>query len=84
LMQSSLTCRVPLAHLSVATRFSQQTTSFENAIKPGSEKRETGTTDGIRSSRLMRSCKLRQLSRRKGVQSWETARAQVGCGPIRR
>jgi transcriptional activator HAC1 len=83
LMQSSLTCRVPLAHLSVATRFSQQTTSFENAIKPGSEKNETGTTDGVGSSRLMRSCKLRQLSRRKGVQSWE-ARAQVGCGPIRR
>jgi hypothetical protein len=84
LMQSSLTCRVPLAHLSVATRFSQQTTSFENAIKPGSEKNETGITDGVGSSRLMRSCKLRQLSRRKGVQSWGTTRAQIGCGPIRR
>ncbi|KAF2632443.1 hypothetical protein BU25DRAFT_319156, partial [Macroventuria anomochaeta] len=67
LKQSSLTCRVPLAHLSVATRLSQQTTSFENAIKPGSEKSETGSLGGVRSSRLMKSCRLRQLGRRKGV-----------------
>lgn len=84
LMQSSLTCRVPLAHLLVATRLSQQTTSFENAIKPGSKKSETGSIDGVRRSRMMRSCRLRQLSRRKGVQSWETTRAQVGCGLSRR
>ncbi|UPX14191.1 transcription factor that binds to CRE motif [Ascochyta rabiei] len=70
LMQSSLTCRVPLAHLLVATRFSQQTTSFENVIRPGSEKSETGSLDDVRRSRLMRSCRLRQLGRRKGVQSW--------------
>jgi hypothetical protein len=84
LMQSSLTCRVPLAHLLVATGLSQQTTSFENAIRPGSEKSETGSLDGVRRSRLMRSCRLRQLSRRKGVQSWKTARVQVGCGSPRR
>lgn len=86
LMQSSLTCRVPLAHLLVATRFSQQTTSFENVIRPGSEKSETGSLDDVRRSRLMRSCGLEQLGRRMGVQSlgmeakspwatgtWETA-----------
>jgi transcriptional activator HAC1 len=93
LMQSSLTCRVPLAHLSVATRLSQQTTSFENVIRPGSEKTETGSIDGVRSSRLMRSCRLRRLGRRKGVQllrqdakrSWATTgREQVGCGLTRR
>ena len=91
LMQSSLTCRVPLAHLSVATRLSQQTTSFENVIRPGSEKSETGSLDGVRSSRLMRSCRLRQLGRRKGVLSWRMdakrswmAREQVGCGLTRR
>lgn len=93
LMQSSLTCRVPLAHLSVATRLSQQTTSFENVIRPGSEKSETGSLDGVRRSRLMRSCRLRQLGRRKGVQSmrmdalrpWAgSTREAVGCGITRR
>ena len=91
LKQSSLTCRVPLAHLSVATRLSQQTTSFGNVIRPGSEKSETGSLDGVRSSRLMRSCRLRQLGRRKGVLSWRMdakrswmAREQVGCGLTRR
>merc|ERR1712137_1477961 len=69
LMQSSLTCRVPLAHLLVATRLSQQTTSFENVIRPGSEKSETGSVDDVRKSRMMRSSRLRQLGRRKGVQS---------------
>ena len=77
LMQSSLTCRVPLAHLSVATRLSQQTTSFENAIRPGSEKSETGSLDGVRRSRLMRSCRSRQLGRRKGVQSWQMAKGNM-------
>ncbi|KAF1933096.1 uncharacterized protein M421DRAFT_34466, partial [Didymella exigua CBS 183.55] len=67
LMQSSLTCRVPLAHLLVATGLSQQTTSFENAMRPGSTKSETGSLDGVRSSRLMRSRRLGQLGRRKGV-----------------
>jgi len=85
LMQSSLTCRVPLAHLSVATRLSQQTTSFENAIRPGSQKSETVALDGVRRSRMMRSCRVRQLGRRKGVQSWMTGREQqVGCGLTRR
>lgn len=91
LMQTALTCRVPLAHLSVATRLSQQTTSFENVIRPGSEKDETGSDDDVRSSRLMRSCRLRQLGRRKGVQSWRLdakrswmAREQVGCSLTRR
>jgi transcriptional activator HAC1 len=91
LMQSSLTCRVPLAHLLVATRLSQQTTSFENVIRPGNEKSETGSLDGVGSSRLMRSCRLRQLGRRKGVLSWRMdakrswmAREQVGCGLTRR
>jgi hypothetical protein len=84
LMQSSLTCRVPLAHLLVATGLSQQTTSFEIATRPGSEKSETGFLDGVRRSRLMRSCRLRQLGRSKGVQSWKTAMVQVGCGSPRR
>lgn len=85
LMQSSLTCRVPLAHLSVATRLSQQTTSFEIAIRPGSQKSETEALDGVRRSRMMRSCRVGQLGRRKCVQSWMMGREQqVGCGLTRR
>lgn len=93
LMQSSLTCRVPLAHLTVATRLSQQTTSFENVTRPGSEKSESGSADDVRRSRLMRSCRLEQLGWRKGVQSlsmdakrpWATlARESAGCALSRR
>jgi hypothetical protein len=93
LTQSSLTCRVPLAHLLVATRLSQQTTSFENVIRPGGEKIETGSQDDVRTSRMTRSRRLRQLGRRRGVQSrrmdakrpWATTQGQrVGSGLTRR
>jgi hypothetical protein len=68
LMQSSLTCRVPLAQLTLATRLSQWSTSVEAVTEPGREVKQAGTADDALKKRLMTG-RLEQLGRRKGVQS---------------
>ena len=86
LMQNSLTCRVPLAQLLLATRLSQRSSSIEDIVaRPGKGMTEAGPVDGVLRSRLMRSNKLRQSSRRKGVRTWRQSRRQnLGCGFTRR
>ncbi|KAH7088563.1 hypothetical protein FB567DRAFT_569387 [Paraphoma chrysanthemicola] len=68
LMQSSLTCRVPLAQLTLATRLSQRSSSVE-AVNERSSKgtSEAGPEEGAHRLRLMKSSKLRQLGRRRRV-----------------
>jgi hypothetical protein len=69
LMQSSLTCRVPLAHLTVATRPSQRSSSVD-AVGERSSKgmSRAGPVDGDgHGSRLTKSSKLRQVGRRRRV-----------------
>ena len=68
LMQSSLTCRVPLAQLTLATRLSQWTTSIEAVTTPGRDAKLAGPAAAAAlRKRLMTSGRLRQLGRRKGV-----------------
>ena len=66
LMQSSQTCRVPLAQLRLATGFSQLSSSVD-AVDERSSKgmSKAGPVDGVRRSRLMRSPRLRQSGRRR-------------------
>lgn len=92
LMQSSLTCRVPLAHLTVATGPSQRIASVETV----DERSNKGTSrarlvDGRHRLRLMKSSGPGQVGRRRRVstfkrdsrrssQGWENR----GCGFTRR
>jgi hypothetical protein len=71
LMQSTLTCRMPLAQLMLATRLSQRSSSIE-AVDEESSKgaSRAGPVDGVVSkSRLTKSSKLRQVGRRLHVTS---------------
>jgi hypothetical protein len=71
LMQSTLTCRMPLAQLMLATRLSQRSSSIE-AVGEVSSKgmSETGPVGGgVSRSRLTKSSKPRQLGRRLHVTS---------------
>lgn len=77
LMQSSMTCRVPLAQLRLATRPSQRDHFSTDAVS-GPNESETelaGSVDGCRRSRLMRSPRSIQMGRRNGVQSGRLDRA---------
>jgi hypothetical protein len=82
LMQSSLTCRVPLAQLLLATRLSQRSSSVE-AVDERSSKgmSEAGLVEGVPKSRLM-SSRLRQLGRRRRVSS--LGQENMGFGFTRR
>lgn len=90
LMQSSLTCRVPLAQLWLATRLSQRSSSIEDITARSGEVTDgSGPVDGVLESRLMRSFQLRQSGRRKGVPSLRgpmvsLGRENLGCDLMRR
>lgn len=95
LMQSSLTCRVPLAQLMLATRLSQRSSSVEDIVaRPSEGLQKAGSVDGVLRSRLTRSGKLRQFGRRKGVRSLKRdiikrsvglqGRGIMGCASTRR
>lgn len=77
LMQSSMTCRVPLAQLRLATRPSQRDHfSIDAILGPNESKSEhAGSVDGCRRSRLMRSPRSIQMGRRNGVQTGRLDRA---------
>ncbi|KAH8732242.1 hypothetical protein GQ44DRAFT_602369 [Phaeosphaeriaceae sp. PMI808] len=81
LMQSSQTCRVPLAQLRLATGFSQLSSSVD-AVDERSSKgmNEAGPVDGILRSRLMKSSWLRQLGGRRTSLGQEN----MGCRFTRR
>jgi hypothetical protein len=71
LMQSSLTCRVPLAQLLLATRLSQRSSSVE-AVDERSSKGMSGpgpVDGGATRLRLMKSSKFRQVGWRRHVTS---------------
>ena len=94
LMQNSLTCRVPLAQLLLATRLSQRSSSIKDIVaRPSEGVSKAGSVDGVLGSRMTRSFKLRQLGRRKGVRSGKRdikrsmvslGRENLGCGFTRR
>jgi transcriptional activator HAC1 len=69
LMQSSLTCRVPLAQLMLATRLSQRSSSVETVDKrPAKGTSRAGPVDGaVVRSRLMKSSRRRPVGRRRHV-----------------
>ena len=70
LMQSSLTCRVPLAQHLLATRLSQRSSSIEDVSRPGKGLGQAGSGDGVLRSRRMKiSGRRRQLGRRKGARA---------------
>jgi transcriptional activator HAC1 len=82
LMQSSTTCRVPLARLRSATRPSQRATISIEDFSGLSEgmKKQAGSTGGVRGSRLMRSPRLRLSARRKASRvGRHQARENYGC-----
>lgn len=93
LMQSSLTCRVPLAQLMLATRLSQRTTSVQDVAKPTEGMMRAGLVDGGVFGNGLTRVRLRQLGRRKGV-TWlkrdtkrfvaSLGRERMGCGFARR
>ena len=85
LMQSSTTCRVPLAQLRLATRPSQRDNFSTIAVAKSTKgaKKQAELVDGGCGSRLMRSSRPKQLGRRKvrslrltGALGWEN----MGCG----
>lgn len=92
LMQSSLTCRVPLAHLTVATRPSQRRSSVEAVDERSSKSMSvSGPVDGGHRVRLSKSSKLKRrrvkTSFKRGYRrstvselGWEN----MGCGFTRR
>jgi hypothetical protein len=71
LMQSSLTCRVPLAQLMLATRLSQRNSSIETVDERSSMgMSKAGPVDGaVLRSRLMKSSRRKQVGRRRRVTS---------------
>jgi transcriptional activator HAC1 len=77
LMQSSMTCRVPLAQLRLATRPSQRDHFSSDATMRSnkSESEQAGSVDGCHRSRLMRSPRSIQMGRRNGVQTGSIDRA---------
>jgi len=78
LMQSSLTCRVPLAHLTVATRPSQRRSSVETVDERSSKGRgEAGPVDGVPR-------KTRQVGRRRRVSTFKRSnRRSMSCASSR-
>lgn len=82
LMQSSLTCRVPLAQLMLATRLSQRSSSVD-AVNERSTKGTSGAgpVEGAHRLRLMKSLKLRQLWRRRRVTTWKNNRRRMSLAP---
>ncbi|KAF1947766.1 hypothetical protein EJ02DRAFT_449250 [Clathrospora elynae] len=88
LMQSSRTCRVPLAQLRLATRPSQG--DFSRKDVEGSSKGviKAESVGAVLGPRLMRSSRLRQLGRRKSVHSLRLGRVlgreNLECGITRR
>ena len=77
LMQSSTTCRVPLAQLRLATRPSQRDNFSSDTILrlPKGAEEQAGSADGDSRSRLMRSPKSSQMGRRMGVQTLRLGKA---------
>ena len=77
LMQSSMTCRVPLAQLRLATRPSQRDHfSIDAIMRPiKSASGQAGSADGCRGSRLMISPTSIQTGRRNGVQTGRIERS---------
>lgn len=74
-MQSSLTCRVPLARLTAATRLSQRTSSVELIYERSSRgMSKTGPVGGGRSLSLrhMKALKVRQSRNRRNVSTRRT------------
>jgi transcriptional activator HAC1 len=79
LMQSSQTCRVPLAQLRLATRLSQLTSSVETVDERSTMRTsEAGPVDDFSRSRLtMSSCRSRHVTplkgeiRRDSLPGWE-------------
>jgi len=69
LMQSSLTCRVPLAQLMLATRLSQRSSSVETVDKRPTKgtSRAAPVDVAVIRSRLMKSSRRRQVGRRRYV-----------------
>ncbi len=93
LMQSSLTCRVPLAQHLLATRLSQRSTSIEDVSRLSEGLKQAGPIDGVLRLRLIRAGRRRQLGRRKGVRTLKRdiqhsmnflGRQNTGCGFKRR
>jgi transcriptional activator HAC1 len=82
LMQSSTTCRVPLARLRSATRSSQRDISIETVSRTREgEGKQAGSVGGVLGSRLTRSPRLRQAGRRKVSRAGRhMARGNYGCG----
>lgn len=89
LMQSSTTCRVPLAQLRLATRPSQRDNFSTDAVKRSTKgaKKQTELVDGGCGSRMMRSSRPRQLGRRKvrslrltGALGWENMECGITTG----
>lgn len=85
-MQSSMTCRVPLAQLRLATRLSQRDNFSIEDFSTSSEgvQEQAGSVEDGLGSRLMRCSRLRQMGRRKGIRSHRLGRhiskENKGCG----
>jgi len=94
LMQSTLTCRVPLAQHLLATRLSQRNSSVKDVSRLSEGlKKQAGSVDGVPRLRLMRSGRRRQLGRRKSARVLKQdiqhsmqflGRQNTGCGFKRR
>jgi transcriptional activator HAC1 len=89
LMQSSTTCRVPLAQLRLATRPSQRDNFSTIAVAKSTKgaKKQAELVDGGCGSRLMRSSRPKQLGRRKvrslrltGALGWESMECGITTG----
>jgi transcriptional activator HAC1 len=89
LMQSSTTCRVPLAQLRLATRPSQRDNFSTDATKRSTKgaKKQAELVDGGCGSRMMRASRPRQLGRRKvrslrltGALGWENMECGITTG----
>lgn len=89
LMQSSTTCRVPLAQLRLATRPSQRDNFSTDAITRSTKgaKKQAELVDGGCGSRLTRSSRPRQMGRRKvrslrltGALGWEDMECGITTG----
>lgn len=89
LMQSSLTCRVPLAQLMLATRLSQRSSSVETVERSNLGLTKAGPVDGgVLRLRRTRTPKVRQSTKCKSVTIRRSmsalARENMACGFTRR